>query len=369
MMKKYPVYFVIQCSNLGGMEHATLVIMKEMIRRGYSVSLFSITPIGALKELLESAHIPYLDNHYKGPKGFWSLPMLCWKLWCLPQGVVVTVGHNLSLFLALFLQRHKTPLLSMHFHHQGVMSAWGWRILYLLAWMKFKKIQFVSQFILDEAAKIAPWIKNKSVVLHNALELPSLERSSSERNAFRARYAIPQSAFVVGNAGWLIARKRWDVFLETALKVLEKRRVHFVIAGDGPERHLLEAKVAAISDGKEVIHFTGWLVDTSAFYNGIDLLLFNSDFDALTTTPLEAMSYGKIVVASVCNGGLKEIFPKRGGMLLTEHNSNALAEAIVDYASSFDGKKMLMEMENRQHIHANLSPEVIGDKFLSLLHI
>ncbi len=368
-MKKIPVYFVIQCANLGGMEHATLAIMKEMIRRGYSVSLFSITPIGALKELLESAHIPYLDNPYKGPKGFWSWPMLCWKLWCLPKGVVVTVGHNLSLFLALFLQRHTTPLLSMHFHHQGVMSDWGWRILYLLAWMKFHKIQFVSQFILDEAIKIAPWIKSKSVVLYNALKLPSLERASSERDVFRAKYNIPPSAFVVGNAGWLIERKRWDVFLETAVKVLEKRRVHFVIAGDGPERHLLEAKVAAIPHGNEVIHFAGWLVDTSAFYNGIDLLLFNSDCDALATTPLEAMSYGKIVVASVCNGGLKEIFPECGGMLLAEHDSTALAEAIVGYASSFDGKKVLMETECRQYIHANFSPEAIGDTFISLLHI
>lgn len=366
-MEKLPIYFVIQCSNLGGMEQVTLVIMKEMIKRGYSVSLFSITPIGALKELLDSSNIPYYDNHYKGPLGLLSFPKLCWKLWHLPKGFIITVGHNLSLFLALFFQRHRTPLLSMHFHHEGVMSKWSWRVLYLLAWMKFRKIQFVSQFILEEALEIAPWLKNKVVVVHNAFILPSLENASAERYTFRERFRIPQDAFVVGNAGWLIPRKRWDVFLETAAKVLKKKKMHFVIAGNGPERILLEAKTAAIPNGKEVIHFTDWLVDLSGFYNGIDLLLFNSDFDAFGNTPVEAMSYGKLVVASVCKGGLGEIFPDGVGILLSEHNSSVLAETVIEYASTSNDKKISAFTEGRMCVKNNFSPDVIGNALISII--
>jgi hypothetical protein len=132
-MKNLPIYFIVQGANLGGTEQSTLVMMKEMKRRGYFVSLFSLTPMGPLKELLDSAHISYFDNKYWGPSGLWSLPRLYWKLWCLPKGVIIAVGHNLTLFLALFLQRHETPLLSVHFHHEGVVSKWRWRRLYLLA--------------------------------------------------------------------------------------------------------------------------------------------------------------------------------------------------------------------------------------------
>jgi glycosyltransferase involved in cell wall biosynthesis len=367
-MNNRPIYFVVQGANLGGTEHATLLMMKEMIRRGYSVSLFSITPMGLLKELLDSAHIPYFDNHYRGPFGLWSLPKLCWKLWCLPKGNIITVGHNLSLFLALFFQRHHTPLLSIHFHHEGVMSKWSWRIIYLLAWMKFEKIHFVSQFILDEALKIAPWLKNKAVMMYNIIQLPSLEEASVKRSTFRDRFEIPQNAFVVGNAGQLIPRKRWDIFLETAAKVLEKMEVHFVIAGGGPERILLETKAAKISNGNKVIHFTDLLVDISGFYNGIDLLLFNSDFDAFPNTPLEAMSYGKIVVASIRRSGLCEIFPDGVGLLLREHNCNALAEAVLEYVSSSDDKKELVQHTGRLFVKNNFSPEMIGNDFLSIVN-
>ena len=52
----------------------------------------------------------------------------------------------------------------------------------------------------------------------------------------------------------------------------------------------------------ERVYWTGWLSDLAPFYAGIDVLLFNSDWDALGMTPVEAMSHCVPVVASVERG-------------------------------------------------------------------
>jgi glycosyltransferase involved in cell wall biosynthesis len=98
------------------------------------------------------------------------------------------------------------------------------------------------------------------------------------------------------NAGWLIPRKRFDIFLKTAAEV--KKRLpesYFVICGNG----LLEDKLKKLADDLCLtgsIRFTGWVEDLTPYYQSSDVLLFNSDYDAFGCTPLEAAGHGCIVV-------------------------------------------------------------------------
>jgi glycosyltransferase involved in cell wall biosynthesis len=67
-----------------------------------------------------------------------------------------------------------------------------------------------------------------------------------------------------------------------------------------------------------------------SFYRALDVLLFNADWDAFPTTPLEAMGYAIPVVASALNSGLCEaITDPRYGVLLGTHDEPALADAVV----------------------------------------
>src|SRR5204863_8797641 len=74
----------------------------------------------------------------------------------------------------------------------------------------------------------------------------------------------------------------------------------------------------------------GWQRDLGAFYRALDVLLFNADWDAFPTTPLEAMAAGLPVIASSIHGGLKEaITSPDHGFLICEHDTDALAAAAV----------------------------------------
>jgi len=204
-----------------------------------------------------------------------------------------------------------------------------WKTLYAIAGWKFAKVVFPSEFIRDEAITLSPWIQEKSLILRYPFANHQTV-SPEDKTIARRGLGISEVGAVVGNAGWLIPRKRWDVFLRIAALVLKSRPdALFLIAGDGPERGDLEALAAELGIADR-IQWISWQSNLSVFYKSLDVLLFNSDWDAMGRTPLEAMTYGVPVVASVTHGGLGEIMDsEKHGFFFRDHALEKLAGCIV----------------------------------------
>ena len=100
----------------------------------------------------------------------------------------------------------------------------------------------------------------------------------------------------------------------------------FVIAGDGVERAALERLAGELGVASR-IHWLGWQTDLTDFYHSIDVLEFNSDWDAMGLTCLEAASHAVPVVASVLNGGLSEVLGSEN--VFGRHDFDALADRCV----------------------------------------
>jgi glycosyltransferase involved in cell wall biosynthesis len=152
--------------------------------------------------------------------------------------------------------------------------------------------------------------------------------------ASRQRFGLPVGATVVGNAGWLIPRKRFDVFLQTAASIHRQRPdVRFLIAGNGPDRQQLETLSHALAINQAVV-WVDWVDDIRAVYASLDLLLFNSDWDALPCTPIEAIVHGIPVVSSMLHSGIPEILrPQVDLVLLDRHDVAALSAAALHLLS------------------------------------
>ena len=320
--------FVMQCTNLGGMEQCALHSMVALKELGLECFVVSLNPLGQLKIHLDAAGIGAIGLPYRGPSGLVSLRRAHRAIAeAKPDGIVM-VGHNLMGMLALGSVASAHRVLQVHFHHQGVKPAWQWRLLYALAVRRFRAITFPSDFIWREAAAIAPAIELKAHTLRDGLEVPPVPESQSRRDA-RLALGIPTDAFVVGNAGWLIQRKRFDIFLRTAAELVKRRPdAVFVVAGDGPLREDLKKQVIDLGLAERVM-WLGWLSDLRTFYLSLDALLFCSDWDAFPTTPLEAMTYAVPVVASVLHGGLDEVITTQdAGFLIPRHDYVTLANEL-----------------------------------------
>jgi glycosyltransferase involved in cell wall biosynthesis len=219
-----------------------------------------------------------------------------------------------------------------------------------------------------EALEIAPFIQDKSLTIGTLIR----EReplSESEKNEAKKTWKIPLDAFVIGNAGWLISRKRWDVFLNVAADVAARvPHARFLIAGDGPERHLLQAQASELGISSR-IDWIGWQKNLDSFYKSLDVLLFNSDWDAQPRTPLEAMSYGVPVVASILNGGTQEIIRNdQDGFLMKTHDLGSMADILVRLAEDASYRRILGD-QGRLRILEYASPQKYAEVTLRALRL
>lgn len=321
---------LIQCANLGGMEQASLRLMRGLQARGHDLQLLSLNSIGGLGPLLVAAGIPHEGLPYAGKGGWRILSRLRQRLKESRPDALMMTGHHLLAMTALGQVAKGRRILSIHFHHGGVKADWQWRFIYRLACSRFQAITFPADFIRAEAERIHPPVARLAHTIRYPLYLPELP-TAEQKQAARKRLGLPADVPVVGNAGWLIPRKRFDVFLRTAAVIAARcPEAHFVIAGDGEERARLEALADSLKLTKRLI-WTGWVQDMQTFYRSLDVLLFNSDWDAMGLTPLEAITHGVPLVASVLNGGLKEVISSPDwGVLLDRHDPEALAAAVVD---------------------------------------
>ena len=340
------------------MEQASLRLMCGLKERGNNIQLLSLNPMGQLSPLLEQAGIPHEGLPYLGKGGWRSYGLLRKKLKTIHADGMIMTGHHLLAPLALGDSFKGHRVLAIHYHHTGVKSSWQWRLIYRIACRHFNAITFPCDFIRNEAEKIFPPVAHLAHTIRNPLAIPSLPVAGEKIEARKA-LDLPLERPIVGNAGWLIPRKRFDVFLRTARKILDKNPgVLFVIAGSGQEEKNLR-KLADELGIATSVRWLGWQQEMSRFHKSVDVLLFNSDWDALPTTPLEAMSYGVPTVCSVINGGLREIIDSNQvGFLLPTHDVDALANRVL-HLLEHPQEATAIGLAGRSHIQTVCCPEPI----------
>jgi glycosyltransferase involved in cell wall biosynthesis len=357
---------IIQCTNLGGMEQSALITLVGLQAGGHSCEVISLNPVGQLAGKLNEKGIPVHDVNYRGFAGWKSYLTLRRRLsHCNPDAVIFT-GHNLMASLAMNALRSCPRLLEIHYHHSGVKREWQWRAIYRAACSQFDAIVFPTEYVRREAEEIYPAIRRISHTVPYSFEcFPTA--GTSERLIARESLGIPFGAQVIGNSGWLIKRKRFDIFLSVAAAIVkQKSPAYFVIAGDGPERDALTRLAHGLGIGDRVV-WLGWQNDLRKFYAAIDILLFNSDVDALGRAPIEALAHGVPVVASVVSGGLCEMLEnKRHAAVIDRHDISWLTDTCIHLLEEPD-EALKLAWAGREHIRVNYSSTIRTKAILSLL--
>lgn len=329
------ILHIMQCTNLGGMEQVSYRVMRDLAASsGHSFRITTPRHFGPGKDIVHEFDPDARDFPYLGRFGWRSFPPFrrhvreladtCSHIW---------VTGSCAAALAAIQGLKQPKILSHHYHHFENRSSWlKWRGFYEILGRQLDAITYPTEFTRNEALRIAPWLEGKVHVVPNGCELhyENEDKRVQLQKQARERLNLPMDAWIVGNAGWLIQRKRFDIFLQTAAKV--KRALpnsYFVICGGGNLKADLQ-NLASDLGLNGSIRFTGWIRDLTPYYQAFDLVLFNSDFDALGMVSIEAAAYGCPTVASVIHGGLSE-FIENGvnGVLLGQHDPDTLAEKIV----------------------------------------
>jgi 1,2-diacylglycerol 3-alpha-glucosyltransferase len=149
--------------------------------------------------------------------------------------------------------------------------------------------------------------------------------------AFRALTGIEPDRPLVTYIGRVAHEKNIGFLVETFRAVLrEVPNALLVIAGEGPARERLRARVAALGLGAHV-HFAGYLErDTTLLdcYAAADVFVFASRTETQGLVLLEAMAQG-VAVVSTAELGTRSILVPESGALVVPEEAGAFSAAVV----------------------------------------
>ncbi len=131
-------------------------------------------------------------------------------------------------------------------------------------------------------------------------------------------------------AGRITTEKGIDLLVESFLAAREREpRLHLVLAGDGPERERVAARLG------EHASFLGWLHGEALAraYADADLFLFASQTDTFGQVILEAQASGVPVIA-VAAGGPASLVQHRATGVLCAPSAGSLADALLELAAA-----------------------------------
>jgi glycosyltransferase involved in cell wall biosynthesis len=153
------------------------------------------------------------------------------------------------------------------------------------------------------------------------------------RLAVRQRWGLAEDALVVGCVGNYKREKGQRHLIESAARLRQRQpRLRFVIVGDGPLRHDLQAQIAGLGLD-DVVTLAGPASDAREIYAAFDIVVQASDSEGLPNVILEAASAGSAIVATAVGGTPEILTDERDGLLVPKADVEALAAAIERLAN------------------------------------
>ena len=145
-----------------------------------------------------------------------------------------------------------------------------------------------------------------------------------------AALGVPPGSPVVGNVAALTDHKDHATLLESAPLVLARiPEARFVAVGDGELRPALEARAAALGLADRWI-WTGFRRDVDALLPCFAVFCLSSQSEGLGTSLLDAMNFGRAVVATAAGGIAEAVEDGVTGRVVPVKDPRALADALVD---------------------------------------
>ena len=138
--------------------------------------------------------------------------------------------------------------------------------------------------------------------------LPDEPQSGAEaRRSWRARWAVPDDALVIGMIGGVKPQKAYPRALRILAALLARRRAYLVIVGGPVGRDGARAWHAVLAQARRLgvepyVRLPGFVRDAARCLAAFDVVLNTSRYEGLSVGTLEALAARKSVVASRVGG-------------------------------------------------------------------
>jgi glycosyltransferase involved in cell wall biosynthesis len=302
-----------------GGQNQVLLTAQGMAGRGHQVVVAARRggPLAerAAQRGLDTRPVPFAGD--LGPAGALALRRLVRDF--RPDVVHVHDPHAAG--AALLVPRARAALVAsrrVDFAMRGPLSRWKYR--------RCRRIIAVSEAVARVLARDGLPAEAVRVVYEG---VPDRVAASGGADVL-ASLGIPAGVPVVGNVAALTGHKDHATLLAAASVVRARvPEARFVIMGHGELEAALKAQARALGLSECVV-FAGFRADLDVLIPAFDVFCLSSHMEGLGTSLLDAMCYGRAVVATAAGGIPEAVEDGVTGRVVPPRDPEALAAALVD---------------------------------------
>ncbi len=281
--------------------------------------------------------------------------------------IVHAHGYKPDLFLRFLLRRSIKKIATVHGWAKNTagLKIKLYEYLDVGALRNMDLVIAVSQSMRSELIKLG-LRKDHLETIYNGIKFNfTLHAPQLNISILRNEYGLADNAVVIGTMGRLVAVKGHSYLIQ-AMPLILKEIPHcqLIIAGDGPLRSRLQDQIADLKIANHV-KLMGYIKDITVFFALADIFALPSLSEGLPITLLEAMAFGKPVIASSV-GGIPEVLTyESAGELIPPADANTLAQAIITLLKD-KGKMNLLSKRNRKLVENQFSAKTMARQYLDM---
>jgi glycosyltransferase involved in cell wall biosynthesis len=323
------VYYFTDSQELGGAEHALLLLLEHIDRRHWQPTLLynasaAMTPVAERAQEL-GAHVRAVPSMPLGLTGGRRVPAFAREL--RRQAPDVFHAHlrwPLAAkypLLAAVLARVPAIVATVHLYPDVPIDRSN-RLQERLLAAHVARYIAVSEDIATRLVERLRWPEDKIEVIHNGVPVERLQRPVDPD--LRRQLTGGQDRPVLLSTARLVPQKGLEVLLRAAAQVNQAR---LVLAGEGPERAKLESEAAALGVADRVV-FLGYRNDVPELLAACDVFVLPSLYEGTSLSLLEAMAAGKPVITSAIPGTDEVVVDGETGLLVRPGDVDGLVAAL-----------------------------------------
>jgi glycosyltransferase involved in cell wall biosynthesis len=220
---------------------------------------------------------------------------------------------------------------------------------------RFPRVIAVSSEIRDTLVRWGCRPGKISVVL-NGIDHLAFRRDPSRVDGARVQFGVRDGQVVIGSVGRLEPQKRFDLLIDAFADLAADRPdLRLLIAGEGSQRSVLEAQIAARNLGQRC-RLVGHTQDVAGFHHAIDVFVQSSAYEGTPNVVLEAMAFESPVVATRAGGTAELVRDGIDGVLLDSGSAEQLRESIARVLDDPSGARE-RALSARRRVETDLSFE------------
>ncbi len=362
-MGRIRILFILGSLEAGGAERQLLLLLEHINKKKFLPVVVTYYSGGQWEERVKAIH--GVEYNCLNLRGRLDLARLLFRL----RKIVTVYKPNIIFGL---MGDACTLALLMARLHKGSKVVWGLRA----SNMDFSRFSAFSGMIYRLNARLSPladlivsnsWAgkehhgnqgykRDKITVIPNGIDTTFFRKVSGLGERLLAKLGFNTSIPIVSRIGRIDPMKGYETFLQAAKELSDQvTKVHFLMAGGGPENYFRDLK--ALADSLGITDRITWLHHTDdvlSVYNASWITCSASTGEGFPNVVAESLSC-EVLCAATDVGDSRKIIGRQGGRLVEPKDPSGLAQAMVELLSFESDYRKKMGRAARRHIVKNFS--------------